>query len=80
MRSTTYINLESLSTIDGAIINKVAEEGLIPNLKGIEVWALGVTACGKDMKYWLSLKKFWESFFKKSGAVLQFFTMERRWN
>jgi hypothetical protein len=80
MRSTTYINLEVLSTIDDTIINKAEKEVLIPNLKGVKVWALGVTACGKDMRYWLSLKKFWESFFKKSGACLQSFTIERKWN
>jgi hypothetical protein len=80
MRSTTYINLETLTIIDEAIINKVEKAGLIPNLRGVKIWALGVTACGKDMKYWLSLKKFWESFFKKSGANLQSFSIERKWN
>lgn len=79
MRNTTYVNLESPSSIDEKMLVNVEKAGLIPDLKGVKVWVMGVSSCGKDVKYWLSLKKFWEEFFTKSGASLLSFSMERRW-
>jgi phosphate/sulfate permease len=79
MRNTKYVNLENPSVIKYGLLMEVEKQGLIPDLKDVKVRALGVSSCGKNLKYWTSLKRFWEEFFKKAGANLQAFSIERRW-
>jgi hypothetical protein len=38
-----------------------------------------VSPCGKDLKYWKSLERFWTKYFEKAGARLECFSMERHW-
>jgi hypothetical protein len=80
MRNSQRFDLESPANIEKNLVDEVEKAGLIPDLKGVKVWALGVSSCGKDMRYWISLKRFWKEFFKKSGAILQSYSIDRQWN
>jgi hypothetical protein len=72
-------NFEKLPSIDLNLLQQAEKEGLISglNLTGVKVYVLGVHTIGKDQKYWESLKKYWEQYFKKANADLRAFTMER---
>lgn len=70
------LNLETPQKIDfHNILPKIKSS--IPNLKGAKVSCLGVHSAGKNPVYWLSLKQFWEEYFKKAGADLITFSIER---
>jgi hypothetical protein len=71
-------NFETAKKIDTGLIEKVASDGLILSLNGVKVWALGVHAENVSDLYWMSLKNFWEQYFKRAGAELVLFTQERR--
>lgn len=58
-------------------LDKVERGGLIPNLNGIEVYALGVDAAGKSVGYWNSLRDFWLTYFGKAGAKVRAYSMLR---
>jgi hypothetical protein len=79
MRNTSGFDLENPSFIDEQILREVEEADLIPRLDGVEVWVLGASPCGKTLRYYKSLRSFWEKFFEKSGAHLISFSMEREW-
>jgi len=75
---TGELNLETPKQID--FPNTLAKiETLIPKLEGVKVTCLGVHSAGKNPIYWLSLKQFWEGYFKNTGAKLITFSMERRY-
>ncbi|MDY6988921.1 MAG: hypothetical protein SWQ30_12795 [Thermodesulfobacteriota bacterium] len=72
-------NFERRNKIDlDTTLTKVEEAGLIPNLKGVRVWCLGVHSNGITPGYWQSLKGFWDAYFKKAGAKAFSFSIERR--
>ncbi|PYP86013.1 MAG: hypothetical protein DMG65_19710 [Candidatus Angelobacter sp. Gp1-AA117] len=50
---------------------------MLPNLKGVEVYVLGVDGTGKEIAYWLSLEKFWNGYFAAAGATLKSYTALR---
>ena len=75
------IDIEKPQTIGvEKILNKVEQLGLIPQLNGVRVHCLGVHSAGKTPAYWLGLRAFWSGYFKKAGAELITFSMERRIN
>jgi hypothetical protein len=78
MRNSVGVNIESPLLINPSLIEEVEKNRLIPNLKGSEVWALGVSTCGKNPSYFSSLKAFWERYFEKAGAFLRAFSAERK--
>lgn len=78
MRNTTSVDIESPAYIEESAIKKAEEKGLIPKLEGAEIYALGVSTCGKSFRYFESLKSFWQAFLEKSGASLRAFTFERK--
>ncbi len=59
-------------TLDG-----IARAGLTADLKGVEVYALGVDAAGKSVGYWNSLRDFWLAYFKKAGAKVRAYSILR---
>lgn len=77
MRNSVGVNIESLPVIGDAEIQKVEDENMIPDLTGIRVYCLGVSPCGKSLKYWQSLERFWKIYFQKAGAELVCFSIER---
>ena len=56
---------------------KVRDEGLIPDLKGVEVHVMGVSGSCMPVKQWRKLAGFWKSFFAASGCTLKRFSIER---
>ena len=49
----------------------------MPDLHGVEVYALGVDGAGKDMRYWQTLRDFWTEYFKRTGAILKTYSVLR---
>jgi len=78
MRNSVGVNIESPLIINPSLIEEVEKRRFIPNLKGSEVWALGVSTCGKNPSYFSSLKAFWEKYFEKAGAFLRAFSAQRK--
>jgi hypothetical protein len=58
-------------------MKKAEKERLLPDLHGVEVYALGVDGAGKDMKYWQTLRDFWAAYFKRTGADLKSYSVLR---
>jgi hypothetical protein len=77
-QDTPELNLDQLTIVDviGAM-TALERGGLVPDLKGVEVYALGVDAAGKSPAYWQSLRTFWAKYFSKAGATLRCYSMFR---
>ncbi|HEY4360073.1 MAG TPA: hypothetical protein VGN17_03855 [Bryobacteraceae bacterium] len=58
-------------------LETLEREHLIPDLRGVNIWLLGVDASGKDIAYISSLRAFWTAFCVKSGANLRAFSSMR---
>ena len=58
-------------------LQQVEQAGLIPDLKKVKVFCLGVHTAGKSPVYWQSLKAFWTQYFEKAGVEKLVFKMER---
>lgn len=80
MRECARYDLEKPSIIDLKILSKVEEDGLIPSLKDVNVYVLGVHTVGKSEAYYETLKDFWLHYFQKAGANIVTYSMDRRWN
>jgi hypothetical protein len=74
---TRALDLESPALIPEFARCGDARMGLIADLPGVEVHILGVDGAGKTLKYWLSLKKWWQSYFLRSKAVVVDYTVLR---
>lgn len=75
------LDLESPKVIDfNAAIDRIKNQGLIPQLNGLKVLCAGVTPGGSSPQYYQSLKKFWQVFFRDAGVKELIFTMERRFD
>jgi hypothetical protein len=79
MRSDTpALDLEHARIVSTSFAMKKAEkERLLPDLHGVEVYALGVDGAGKDMAYWQTLRDFWAAYFKRTGADLRSYSVLR---
>jgi len=79
MRSDTpALDLEHARFVSTSFAMKQAEkERLLPDLHGVEVYALGVDGAGKDMRYWQALRDFWAVYFKRTGAILKTYSVLR---
>ncbi len=73
-------DFEAMKRIPESLFDKAEREGLIPNLRNVEVYCIGVTAQNKSIQYWNSLRQFWTVYFKKAGADLKAFTISREFN
>ena len=78
MRDTGAVNLNrTLKVPVGPVLRQVEQHMLVADLKGVDVYVLGIDAAKKEPAYWDSLHQFWTEYFKKSGANLQAFSMMR---
>jgi hypothetical protein len=76
--SVTPIDIERPRLIAVAsTIKAVESHGLIPDLRGMNVWIFGVDGDSKDIAYIRTLREFWTAFFSKAGARLRVFSMMR---
>jgi hypothetical protein len=77
-QSTKPFDIETPKVIPVAEALKAVEsKHAFADLRGIEVYCLGVHAVGKDTEYWRSLREFWAAYFSRSGGTLKRFSMER---
>jgi hypothetical protein len=60
-----------------ASLRLVESRHLIADLRGVDVWILGVDAAGKSVEYIRTLRQFWIEYFRKAGATLRSFSMLR---
>ena len=75
---TRSLNLARLPAIRvQPTLERVARESLIGDLKGIDVYVLGVDSAGKSVGYWNSLRDFWLAYFTKAGAKVCAYSMLR---
>jgi hypothetical protein len=58
-------------------MKKAEKERLLPDLRGVEAYILGVDGAGKDMEFWQTLRDFWTVYFKRTGAILQSYSVLR---
>jgi len=79
MRSDTpALDLEHARIVSTAFaMQKAEKERLLPDLHGVEVYALGVDGAGKGMRYWQTLRDFWTAYFKRTGAILKTYSVLR---
>jgi len=56
---------------------KLAANGLLADLHGVEVYALGVDAAGEDVSRWSALREFWSAYFSKAEANLKSYSIVR---
>lgn len=78
MRNTVGVNLERPNAIRSDMALAVlAKQRLVPNLKGVEIYVLGVDDAGKSVAYWSSLQDFWTEYFKKTGGELRSYSAFR---
>jgi hypothetical protein len=71
MRQSTDLDLEHAKAISVQAVATAEKRGLIAQLQGVDVYALGVDGAGRSIPYWNSLREFWESYFRKGGANLK---------
>lgn len=72
------LNLERPALVPvSSALAKIEKRQLIADLKGVEVWVLGVDGAGKDLAHWQSLRDFWTAYFQKSGAMLKTYSVLR---
>jgi len=77
MRNSVGINVEDLPVVGDKAVQEAERIGLIPDLFGARIYCIGVSPCGKSLKYWQSLKNFWKKYFDKTGAELVCFSIDR---
>jgi hypothetical protein len=77
-QATAALNLEipAVVPVNSALI-KVEKARPVPDLKGIEVYAMGVDAAGKEPAHWDSLRQFWAKYFQMVGASLRSYSTLR---
>jgi hypothetical protein len=77
-QSATPLDIETPKVISvKTALSTVEQHHLFPDLRGVDVWILGVDAAGKDVAYISSLREFWTAFLARSGAHLRAFSMMR---
>jgi cell division protein FtsB len=75
---TRSLNLAKFSVVPvQPTLDRAAQASLIGDLKGIQVYVLGVDAAGKSVGYWDSLRDFWLAYFEKAGAKVRAYSMLR---
>ena len=75
---TRHLNFETSSVIPmDAAFAKVEQGKFLADLHGVEVYALGVDAAGKEVAQWDHVRQFWVTYFTKAGAILRSYSIMR---
>lgn len=75
--SSPAIDFEALETVPSYAI--LAQRfGKLPDLKGLQVYLLGVDAAGKSLGNWQSLEGFWRDYFRHAGATVRIYSPLRQ--
>jgi len=72
------VDLERSGVIPVRLMEEVRRRGLVPQLRGVSVWALGVHTVGFDERQWQTVRAFWTDYFRIAGADLVLFSPNRR--
>lgn len=76
---TKALDLEHPDMINAKrLLSRVEKDHLIPSLKGVDVYVLGVDAADRTIGYWQGLREFWTAYFEESGAVLKSYSLLRQ--
>jgi len=59
------------------LLAKVERQGLLAELRGVEIHVLGVDSAGKSVAYWNSLRDFWNAYFQRARASLKTYSILR---
>jgi len=77
-QATQELDLESPQELNAsALLSDVVKRGMIPPLKNVDVFVLGVLTNNKSPSYWAALKDFWKGYFEKAGARLKKYSVTR---
>jgi hypothetical protein len=70
-QATRALNLEREALVQTpAAMRQVANNRLLADLRGVDVYAEGVDGAGETVPYWASLHDFWTAYFVQAGATL----------
>ncbi len=77
-QSTSLLDLERPALVHKTeALPQVAKSHLIPDLHGVDVYALGVDPSGKSFNYWQTLRDFWMGYFALAGATVESYSILR---
>ena len=75
-QSTPALNLELEQVVP--LFSAIEKRcGVLPNLHNVEVLVLGADGVGKSSVYWQSLREFWKSYLRNSGAAVRSYSVLR---
>lgn len=75
---TAELDLERPRSIKADVaLAAVEKRKLIPDLKGVHVYVLGVDDAAKSLAYWQGLRDFWLAYFKVAGAKVESYSILR---
>ena len=78
-QATNMLDLERPTLVHKTeALQNVVKSNLIPDLYGVEVYALGVDASGKSVNYWQTLRDFWIGYFALAGATVENYSILRQ--
>ena len=78
-QSTRVLDLERPKLVHKTeALQQVAKGHLIPDLRGVKVYALGVDASGRSVNYWQTLRDFWIGYFALAGATVESYSILRQ--
>ena len=68
---TPDLDLESPVTLQDFSHAPKRSSAVVIDLRGVQVYALGVDAAGRSITYWQRLHKFWIEYFRETGASVK---------
>jgi hypothetical protein len=74
---TRGLDLESPSKIAAWPRSRISQEIFLADLKGVQVYALGIDGAGKDFAYWRELQQFWVAYFHEAEAQVAAYSVLR---
>ena len=78
-QSTPVLDLERPAVVHKTdALQQVAKNHLIPDLHGVEVYALGVNASERLVHYWQTLRGFWIGYFELAAATVESYSILRQ--
>jgi hypothetical protein len=78
-QATSMLDLERPALVRRTeALQQVAKNHLVPDLHGVDVYALGVDSSGKSVNYWQTLRDFWIGYFALAGATVENYSILRQ--
>jgi hypothetical protein len=71
------IKPETLARDGGKVLNNLKADSLIPDMRGVEVYVMGASTNGMNLKTWTKLKHFWLKYFAYAGANMKAYSIGR---